>query len=183
MGEAGLGECEAAPLRAVPRAAGKGPMLVGTGQRSAGCGSGHLAARGRSPTANLGSGSAKQLPLGLCPEQRARVPCLWGPARGLPGADQGIRRLWSRAPLAKAAELGLGSAKQHPPWVVPRAAGEGPMLAETGPWPIRIMLPNRMRVRAPCSKSAASRRQSGALGVRSSSPPGCARSSRQGSHS
>jgi len=45
IGGAGLGECDAAPHRAVPGAAGKGPTFVGTSPRPSGCVSGHQVAR------------------------------------------------------------------------------------------------------------------------------------------
>jgi hypothetical protein len=165
-----LGECNAAPLWAVPGAAGEGPTSVKTGpwlrrgmpdadqtsrqperrspvaerargvRSSSPLDSGRLCperrakvirlwrqARGmpdadqaileqerRSPAAELGSarsGSAMQLPSGesgLCPEQRARVPRLWGPARGMPDADQAIQQQERSSPVA---ERNSGSAR------------------------------------------------------------------------
>jgi hypothetical protein len=59
----------------------------------------------RSLAAERGSGKAKQLPSGLCPEQPARVPRLCGPARGMPDADQAIM-IRQRERLSPAAERG-----------------------------------------------------------------------------
>ena len=65
----------------------------------------------RSPSAERGSGSAKQLPSCLCLERRARVPLLRGPASGLLDADQGIMQRERRSPSA---ERGSERAKQLP---------------------------------------------------------------------
>ena len=110
-GRSGLGGCEAAPLLAVPGAAGEGPRL-------------------------------------------------WGPARGMPDADQERR--------SPAAERARG-VRSSSPLGCARSSGQGSR--SCGDRPAACL----MRIRLSGSKGAAILRRSGARGVRSSFPPGCAR--------
>jgi len=117
------------------------------------------------------SGSAKQLPSGLCQEQWARVPRLWGPGRCMLDADQAIRQPKRRVP---AAERGSEGAKQLPFGLCPEQRARVPLL-----WgPARGMLARdaEQAIRQQERRSPAPER---ARGVISSSPLGCARPERR----
>ena len=104
-----------------------------------------------SPAPERGSGSAKQLPSGLCPEQRARVSYLWGPARCMLDADQAILQNERRLPAAARAR---GVRSSSPPGCV-RSSEQGSHSCRDLPAACR------MRIGLPGSKSAARLRWSG----------------------
>jgi hypothetical protein len=173
---AGFWDCKAAPLhwQAVPGAAGKGPVLWEPARCLPDTNQSILWQGRRSPSVEWGSGSAKHLPSGLCPELQTRAPLLWGPARSLLDAYQGIQ-LQERCFAVGGA--GLGDCGAAPLRAVPKNCGKVPHFCGDQPaacW---------MQIGASGSLSTACRWLSWAQEVRSTSHPGCARSCGQGPHS
>jgi hypothetical protein len=91
-------------------------------------------------------------PLGLCPERRAGVPLLWGPACGLPDADRAIQQQERRSPAAEQAR-GVRSCS---PLGCARSSGQGSLYCGGR------LAACRMRIRLSGSKSAARLRRRGA---------------------
>ena len=115
-----LGECEAAPLLAVPGAVGKSPTLVGSAPRHARCGLGHPAARASLACGGAGLGECEAAPLRAVPGAAGKGPTPVG------------TYLAARAPLA-CGGAELGGCKAAPLRAVPGAVGKGPTLEGTGP--------------------------------------------------
>ena len=137
----------------------------------------------RAPLAVGGArlGKCKAAPLWAVPGAAARAPPLWGPVRCLPDANQSILQLECRLPTTSRRRWSRarGVRSSSPPgctqscWQGPHSSGGLPTAC-------------RMLIRASVGKSVAlhrgSRPLSRARGVRSSSPPGCARGCWQGPH-
>ena len=123
-GGAGLGGCEAAPLRALPASPGKGPTLVWTGPRHAGADR----VSGSKNTARLRRRSSLRAVPGAAGKGPTRV---WTGPRP---AGCGSGHLAARASLAGGG-AGLGEYDSAPLRALPGVVGKGPTLVWTGPLP------------------------------------------------
>ena len=115
----------------------------------------------------------------LCPKRLARGPRLCGSANRLLDVDQDSQQRDRRLPWA---EQGSGSVEQLLSGLCPEQPRRARVPLLRGP---ARGLPDveSLWIKTAGNKSVVRRRQSGALGVQSSSPSGCARSGGQGSHS